>query len=110
VLKCIVNPILSGGDNGVHKTKESNNKKQKQQEQTKKRAKKGKKISPPQKKKTKKATLYSIPYIVAKVYCKSNFIRWGQRCALFIHYTICVVQITELTSSSSEKQASGPGL
>ena len=35
--------------------------------------------------------------IGAKVYCKSNFIRWGQRCALFMHYTIFVVQITELT-------------
>jgi hypothetical protein len=38
--------------------------------------------------------------IDVKVYCKSNLIRWRQRCVLFIHYTICVVQITELIGSS----------
>jgi hypothetical protein len=37
--------------------------------------------------------------IDVKVYCKSNLIRWWQRCVLFIHYTICVVQITELIDS-----------
>ena len=37
--------------------------------------------------------------IDAKVYCKSNFISWRKRWVLFIHYTISLVQITELIGS-----------